>query len=111
MSSSLNKAGITVNGADPQSDEPDCLAVPESFYDTLRSVHGVLCEDGFSISFQAAFSQLEGILLQHENHNYHDDKNMIHRRMDEPKSPINSIAAIVGGSPSNGKEAVPVEYR
>jgi len=45
----------------------ECVAVPEIFYELLRSVHGVLCEDGKSVSFQPFIPQLrkEGIIFHH----------------------------------------------
>eukprot|EP00523_Entomoneis_sp_CCMP467_P019717 CAMPEP_0168857200 /NCGR_PEP_ID=MMETSP0727-20121128/15605_1 /TAXON_ID=265536 /ORGANISM="Amphiprora sp., Strain CCMP467" /LENGTH=1184 /DNA_ID=CAMNT_0008911817 /DNA_START=100 /DNA_END=3654 /DNA_ORIENTATION=- len=112
MSSSLNKASAALNGGDSNnSDQHDCVAVPEAFYNSLRNVHGVICQDGFSVSFQPARAQSEGIILQHESHGNQEDRNMIHRRMNEPKSPIHSMSALVGDNLGNGKEAVPVEYR
>ena len=49
----------------------ECSAVPENFYETLRSVHGVVCEDGRSVSFQRYVQgNSERILLHHQQH-YH----------------------------------------
>lgn len=33
-----------------------CCAVPERFFELLRSVHGVLCDDGISVSFQSSLA-------------------------------------------------------
>ena len=109
-SASLNKAhnGSQTNGAaDHNSEEPTCLAMPEAFYNTLRSIHGVICQDGYTVSFQKARTQQEGILLQHESHNSQEDRNVIHRRInaEEPTD------APVGGITSRSRDAIPVEYR
>lgn len=50
----------------------DCLAVPELFYETLRKVHGVLCDDGFSVSFQSQEADPERLLLHHPHLNDND---------------------------------------
>ena len=57
---------------DPAEETPSCLAVPEVFYETLRSVHGVLCEDNFSVSFQRYTGDSEPVLLYHQ-HNKADN--------------------------------------
>jgi ubiquitin carboxyl-terminal hydrolase 8 len=44
-------------------DPVGCLAVPEVFYETLRATHGVICDDGYSVSFQPLES--ERLLLHH----------------------------------------------
>ena len=43
-----------------------CVAVSEAFYETLRAVHGVLCDDGFAVSFQPA--EVDRRLLLHHSH-------------------------------------------
>jgi hypothetical protein len=44
----------------------ECLVVPEAFYEALRGVHGVLCEDGYSVSYQPG--EREAHLLHHQIH-------------------------------------------
>lgn len=51
-----------------EDDAPECLAVPEAFYATLRSVHGVLCQDGYTVTFQPPMERRDNILLHHEVH-------------------------------------------
>lgn len=48
------------------NDMAECSAVPEGFYETLRSVHGVLCDDGFSVSFQPFSGNSERLILHHQ---------------------------------------------
>jgi len=52
-----------------------CVAVPEAFYETLRSVHGVLCDDGYSVSFQPPGDgdgdDAERVLLHHQRYHHH----------------------------------------
>ena len=43
-----------------------CVAVPEEFYETLRAVHGVACEDYRSVSFQRYIGSAERFLLHHQ---------------------------------------------
>eukprot|EP00546_Thalassionema_frauenfeldii_P005026 CAMPEP_0178910418 /NCGR_PEP_ID=MMETSP0786-20121207/9088_1 /TAXON_ID=186022 /ORGANISM="Thalassionema frauenfeldii, Strain CCMP 1798" /LENGTH=943 /DNA_ID=CAMNT_0020582671 /DNA_START=199 /DNA_END=3026 /DNA_ORIENTATION=- len=50
-------------GEEEKSDIVYCCAVPERFFDLLRSVHGVLCEDLKSITFQGVASS--SVLIQH----------------------------------------------
>ena len=42
-----------------------CCAVPQSFYETLRSTHGVVCDDGMSISFQPSPIESDSLLHHH----------------------------------------------
>ena len=42
-----------------------CCAVPSRFYELLRSVHGVKCDDGMGISFQSHFEENPYILHHH----------------------------------------------
>lgn len=46
----------------------ECLAVPEAFYESLRAVHGVLCDDGESVTFQKSPEDTERLLLHHQMH-------------------------------------------
>jgi hypothetical protein len=41
-----------------------CVAIPEAFYELLRSVHGVLCDDQRTVSFQPT-EESQSILLHH----------------------------------------------
>lgn len=78
-----------------------CLAVPEAFYEALRSVHGVLCEDRYSVSFQRFTGDSERILLYHQQ--YH---NSTHRSADSHESlqaKTRMIASVTN--------ARPVEFR
>mmetsp|Transcript_30782 Transcript_30782/g.45536 ORF Transcript_30782/g.45536 Transcript_30782/m.45536 type:complete len:1052 (+) Transcript_30782:47-3202(+) len=50
-------------GEEEKSDLVYCCAVPERFFELLRSVHGVLCEDLKSITFQGAASS--SLLIQY----------------------------------------------
>lgn len=61
----LHAAQSGANGEEPS--EFRCCAVPESFYETLRSVHGVLCEDGFTVSYQPVETGLGNLIHHHQN--------------------------------------------
>ena len=50
-------------------DHIECIAVVEAFYETLRAVHGVLCDDGCSISFQPGLTERR--VLLHNSHAPH----------------------------------------
>lgn len=66
----------------------ECLAVPEAFYETLRSTHGVVCDDGFTVSFQQG--EREPLLLHHEIHDHADwNGSMLHhqQQIDEASLP------------------------
>ena len=66
----------------------ECVAVPEAFYEILRSTHGVLCDDGFTITFQQG--EREALLLQHEIHDDASETNgsfLRHNVTDEPSIP------------------------
>ena len=45
-----------------------CVAVPERFYELLRSVHGVVCEDLETVSFQPAADPDRLLLLHHHSY-------------------------------------------
>ena len=53
----------------PTVTREDCIAVPEPFYEILRKVHGVICEDFESVSFQPL--DVDRLLLHHQI--YHSD--------------------------------------
>ncbi|KAL7580968.1 hypothetical protein ACA910_005782 [Epithemia clementina (nom. ined.)] len=111
MSSSMNKANSlgTPNGGNPSNPRPpECLAVPEAFYVTLRSVHGVICKDGYTVSFQqhVSMDQQERILLHHEVHKSNGEKRVDHTA----GNPQSSFYAMNETSITNS-DAIPVEFR
>lgn len=59
--------GIEFNSLDFDGDQVLCCAVPQQFYETLRSVHGVVCTDGFTIAFQPVVEATNTLL----HHHYH----------------------------------------
>eukprot|EP00977_Amphora_coffeiformis_P001681 scaffold316_cov158-Amphora_coffeaeformis.AAC.5 len=80
--------GPTSNGdSKHESRVRECLAVPEAFYETLRSVHGVVCDDGFTVSFQPG--EIEALLLHHEVHQPEMNGSLMnrHNRLDETPFP------------------------
>ena len=48
-----------------------CVAVPEAFYETLRTVHGVICDDGRSVSMQVAETERRPLLHHQRFHQHH----------------------------------------
>ena len=65
-SSRFDRDDLLEASQQPKDDFVPCVAVPEAFYELLRSTHGVLCSDGYTVSFQAA--QQPRWLLQHYPH-------------------------------------------
>ncbi|CAB9517045.1 Ubiquitin carboxyl-terminal hydrolase [Seminavis robusta] len=63
LSASNNHA---INGDNGNSEYRSC-AVPEVFYETLRAVHGVICEDGYTVLFQPFESGLGNLIHHHQN--------------------------------------------
>lgn len=65
----------------------ECLAVPEDFYETLRSTHGVVCDDGFTVAFQPG--EREALLLHHEIHQHPETitSNMYQKQIEEASLP------------------------
>lgn len=57
-----------------QSSNKYCVAVPERFYELLRSVHGVICDDFATVSFQspsslnAPFDEQQRWILHHHSY-------------------------------------------
>jgi ubiquitin carboxyl-terminal hydrolase 8 len=51
----------------------ECIAVSQEFYETLRRVHGVLCDDDVSVSFQSFAGDSEPILLHYQQQQQEND--------------------------------------
>ncbi|GKY93302.1 hypothetical protein MPSEU_000297700 [Mayamaea pseudoterrestris] len=71
-------------------DRIECVSVPEAFYETIRAVHGVVCEDGYSVSFQPPMSERR--LLLHHSHTRQS-------AMDAPARPVEFRRKVVRTSP------------
>jgi hypothetical protein len=63
------------------------VAVPESFYEMLRASHGVLCEDGHSVTFQPpGLEHRSPFVLHHHvfgedgDLSMHDSQSLLHQR-------------------------------
>lgn len=86
-----------------------CLAVPEAFYETLQSVHGVLCDDGFSVTFQPADS--ERLLLQHHHHHHPVPHHHHHSETTSLSSPSVTLQQQQQQVTEPVDDARPIEFR
>jgi ubiquitin carboxyl-terminal hydrolase 8 len=78
-----------------------CVAVPEAFYELLRSVHGVLCDDLRTVSFQPT-EESQSILLHH------------HLICPQPLESSKNDAPAINGTTADAiphRQAQPIEFR
>ena len=67
-----------------------CCAVSESFYEYIKSIHGVRCNDFKTVSFQStasSSSSAEVILHHHEHRKHHHPSNTPNHTKDEQQEP------------------------
>ena len=111
-SASMNKATSLAEKEAHSSDSgsPECLAVPEAFYLTLRSFHGVICQDGYTVAFQQHLSvgRRERILLHHEIHKTNGQNGTDHHHINNPQK---CFAYPLNETTTTNPEAIPVEFR
>lgn len=90
---------------DESDDSKYCVAVPEPFYELLRRVHGVLCDDFTTVSFQPSYAAAEDTnAADHECILQHHVYQHGHKHPDLPHQTAN--AATVAASPPR-----PIEFR
>jgi len=53
------------NSMDVEGDKILCCAVPSRFYETLRMSLGVMCDDGFAVSYQPCPNETEHLIHHH----------------------------------------------
>lgn len=103
---SLNHDSGGTQHGENSCEQIQCCAVPEKFYETLRSIHGVLCDDTFSVSFQPFERRYEGryedVLI------HHHELNIPKKHESESK---NGARNKLPASKDSSSSAQPVEFR
>jgi ubiquitin carboxyl-terminal hydrolase 8 len=85
------------DAADSLVQQKYCVAVSERFYELLRSVHGVICDDFETVSFQPAVETERSVLLLHHRYYSHNDDH--------------STAATTADEEDDGAQPRPIEFR
>eukprot|EP00751_Fragilariopsis_kerguelensis_P010792 CAMPEP_0170769684 /NCGR_PEP_ID=MMETSP0733-20121128/7105_1 /TAXON_ID=186038 /ORGANISM="Fragilariopsis kerguelensis, Strain L26-C5" /LENGTH=1382 /DNA_ID=CAMNT_0011111289 /DNA_START=85 /DNA_END=4230 /DNA_ORIENTATION=- len=86
---------------DVEGDKIMCCAVPYRFYETLRNSLGVMCDDGFAVSFQPYPKETRSLIHHHiyqhnQDNGYSESDNVV----------PTSKEAITGGIVTNGNHHI-----
>ncbi|KAG7349657.1 ubiquitin carboxyl-terminal hydrolase [Nitzschia inconspicua] len=98
-----------LDSMDVEGDAILCCAVPARFYETLRSVLGVVCDDGFSVSYQPFVSESPALIHYHtfptsEGHSTNSNDENQRDAIETAPEQLNGIHKAPSDDSNNGHE-------